>query len=77
MSEALLKALGATIGEGAPLDSMIEILRAHRDAGVRQPEAMAVLELLRSKASTEAEEDRILELMDLTNGFCSAHVRLY
>ncbi len=71
VSDALANALAAALRNGATLDEMIGILRTHCDGGVAQPEAARVLDALRAKASTEAEEDRILELMDFVHGFCA------
>jgi hypothetical protein len=77
MSDALARALSAALREGAPLDEMVGILRLHRDRGVTQPEAARVLDELRAGASGEADEDRILELMDFVHGFCAPHMKLY
>lgn len=77
MSDSLANALAAALLDGAPLDAMIGILRFHRDGGVTKSEAAAVLDALRAVASTDAEEDRILELMDFVHGFCSPHMKLY
>ncbi len=77
MNDAFAKALAAALRNGAPLDESLRILRLHRDHGATQAEVAEALNSIRVRASTEAEEDRILELMEVVHGFCSPHMRLY
>ena len=61
---------------GASLDDLAALLRHHRDEGMTQSEAQSVLENMRATLS-EADEDRVLEMLDLVTGFCPVHLRVW
>ena len=53
-----------------PLLTLRDTLADHRDGGMRQDEAMALLEWLRVDVGPQ-HEDTVLDLMDLVCGFCT------
>jgi hypothetical protein len=45
--------------------------------GVQQADVKHALESLRTNAEREEDEDRILEILDLVNGFCAPRLRIW
>jgi propanediol dehydratase small subunit len=68
----LTEELEAALAIGHSLRQIVEALRGYRSAGISREEVLQALECLRSQAQDEAQEDRILEVMDIVSGFCSA-----
>jgi hypothetical protein len=64
--------LRAALMSGLSLGQIVKVLRDYRAAGISREEVQDALERLRSHAQDEAQEDRILEVMDIVSGFCSA-----
>jgi hypothetical protein len=64
--------LRATLMSGLSLRQIVKVLRDYRATGISREEVQDALECLRSQAQDEAQEDRILEVMDIVSGFCSA-----
>jgi hypothetical protein len=56
---------------------VVEELRRMKDHGLERAVALECLERLRDDAALEAEEDRILEIMDVVGGFCSPQMRVW
>lgn len=48
-----------------------------RDRGGTNEQASQVLERLREEASTEAEEDRVLDMLDVVVGWCAPHAKVW
>lgn len=65
------------ISAGAPWPELIAVLHLLRDAGVAAKDVRRVLERLRERCGTEAEDDLILELSDIVTGFCSPRKRIW
>jgi hypothetical protein len=61
----------------APLTHAAAVLLTFKQQGGTRAEALAVLEQLRSEATTEATGDAVLEIMDITTGFCSPGLRVW
>lgn len=61
---------------GATLDELRELLRSAAASGLSREHARALLERMRSRAATEAIEDRILELLDIVTDHCSPQLRI-
>jgi hypothetical protein len=68
----LSEELKATLASGSSLCQIFEALGDYRAAGISREEVQDALDCLRSQAQDEAQEDRILEVMDIVSGFCSA-----
>lgn len=54
----------------APVTRILPQLREYRSRDVSRSAVLTILEDLRDAASSEATEDRVLEVMDLVAGFC-------
>lgn len=67
----------ALIATHADFASIRDKLVGYRDAGLSQAETLTALESLRVAATDEATEDRILEVMDLVEGFCSPETTVW
>ena len=52
-------------------------LRECRDLGLTRLEAIEILGRLRDRADDEAKEDRVLEMLDIVTGFCSAELNVW
>lgn len=48
-----------------------------KDQGLEREVALECLGRLRGDATLDAEEDRLLELMDIVWGFCPTHNRVW
>ena len=77
MTATQLKELTNAITDGSSLTEIVNILRGYRDRGVTQGEVIEALSSLRAHASSEAEEDRILEVLDFAYGFCAPHMVIW
>ena len=62
---------------GSPLLELRESLVAFAQDGGSQAEGREVLCLLREAATSEPEEDRILELLDFVEGFTRPELRIW
>ena len=71
----LKKNIAANLKE--PLPVLVTALQTYAANGGSQVSAHKVLEELRSEVTTESEEDRVLELLDIVCGFCSLHLRIW
>ena len=69
--------LEAAIRSDMTLDGIVALLREYKKDGVSREQAYSFLEELRTKASEEALEDRILEVADFVAGFCSSHMKVW
>ena len=58
------------IKDDIPLTLVIEIINDLKKSGVEKEELLNILESMRDKSS-EAYEDRLLEIMDIVVGFCT------
>ncbi len=67
----------ALIAQHADHAAIRRKLVGYRDAGLSQAETLTVLESLRAAATDEATDDRILEVMDLVEGFCSPETTVW
>ncbi len=74
--DALRAELAASLESGAAFAAQHDILRRHRDNGIGQRDAYDVLVGLRGATGSQ-HEDRILDLLDVVWGFCSADLRLW
>jgi hypothetical protein len=72
--EHLLEGLRGVISARVPLSEIVPTLREYRHQGVSRHQIQSALNTLRERASDEETEDRILEIMDIVNGFCSPHL---
>jgi len=61
---------------GATLADLAALLHHHRAEGMTRPKAQRVLESLRPTL-IEADEDRVLEMLDMVTGFAPAHLRVW
>jgi hypothetical protein len=62
---------------GASLESIVGQLRLYRDNGIGRDEVREALESLRGDVEDEETEDRILEVLDCVEGFCSPHMLIW
>jgi len=60
-----------------PLDAIVNELRRMKISSVSRAEVENALISLRGDASGDAEEDRILEVLDVVTGFCSPHDKVW
>lgn len=60
------------IESNAPVTRILPHLREYRSHKIPRSTVLTILEHLRDSASSEAIEDRVLEVMDLVAGFCRA-----
>lgn len=59
-----------------PLAQVADVLRGYVKRGLSRKHATKVLEELRREVD-EDTEDRILEILDLVSGYCSAGLRIW
>ena len=56
---------------------MKDILQQYKDSGVSKEEMIEYLEGMRSKGLKEKIDDGVLELLDISRGFCSPNLRVW
>ncbi len=76
-SVRLSEELAAMISEDAPATEVATKLREYRDSGITRDDVLGTLEGLRALAKGEAEEDRILDVMDIVVGWCGGHMKVW
>ncbi len=69
--------LSERISNGASLREIAASLRDLKRSGISREDVRLVLEASRQRARDEAEEDRILEVMDLVSGFCPRELTVW
>jgi hypothetical protein len=72
-----LKSLLAGQLQTGSLEELIGVLRDFRSRGGSREMAYKALAELREERDLADREDRILELMDVVRGFCSAHMLVW
>ena len=60
-----------------PLIDLWTKIKAFKEQGGQQSEALKILSALRENSQKESHEDVILELMDFVTGFCSPHTMIW
>jgi hypothetical protein len=60
-----------------PLIDLWAKIKAFKEQGGQQSEALKILSALRENSQEENQEDIILELMDFVTGFCSPHMMIW
>ncbi len=73
----LRRRLEDRIAAGDDLLALRRVLEACRDDGGTQDAAVAILEEMRAEARDEAMDDLLCDLLDLSTGFCSEHMRVW
>ena len=63
--------------EGTSLVEAHSMMCEFRDRGLSQADALRVLGELRASSKNEVVEDRVLDLLDLATGWCSASLRVW
>ena len=69
--------LGSQISAGADFIQLHGLLSQYKRRGSTAEEVVHALEQLRSSVTSESDEDRVLELLDVVRGFCSPHLKLW
>ena len=69
MTRIFSDAMEAALARGASLDALLDVVRAHRDAGLPQRDAYEALARLRSSSADDGTADLLLELMDVVAGW--------
>lgn len=64
------------LASASSLERLREVLRRAADKGLERDEARHVLEGMRIQPANESVEDRILEVLDIVSGHCSASLRI-
>lgn len=77
MNETISPELNELITGDQPLRRVASRLREFRDRGLTRIEARQIFEALRGRAADEAQEDRILEVLDIVAGFCSPELTVW
>lgn len=77
MDKELKGRLKALISTELALVSAVQELQKIKGAGFEQEAVRNTLEDLRSESKSEAEEYRILDLLDFVTGFCSPPLRIW
>lgn len=72
-----LRDLTTALSTDEPRDQTIDRLRLLQRNGVSQASVQHWLEELRAETDDELVEDRILEVLDVVTGFCSAENRVW
>lgn len=65
------------IREQVPLQELIEYLKVLKAKGLEKELAYQSLEKMRTEVINNEEEDVILELMDIVQGFCSPQLLIW
>ena len=73
----LAEELDELIATGASLRQVAAALRDLKRSGISRDDALSALKAARHRARDEAEEDRILEVMDLVSGFCPRELTVW
>jgi hypothetical protein len=76
MNQPLRQRLKAIVFSDTPLSSVSTQLRQIHGEGIDREDIEASLSELRKETVDEAEEDRVLEALDLITGFCSPELRI-
>ena len=58
-------------------DYLYEYLVKCKNDGMDKESMLKNLEILRSESDSKADEDMLLDLMDLASGWCSPHMSIY
>lgn len=69
--------LASQISAGADLIQLHGLLSQCKRRGLTAEEVAHALEQLRSSVTSESDEDRVLELLDVVRGFCAPHLKLW
>lgn len=77
LSDLLDKELVSAINGNAELGQIRTILKKYKAHGVPASRVNLLLEEMRCSVSNERIEDKILETMDITSGFCSLSMKVW
>lgn len=69
--------LASQISAGADFIHLHGLLSQYKRRGSAAEEVAHSLEQLRSSVTSESDEDRVLELLDVVRGFCPPHLKLW
>lgn len=74
---ALDAGFARSLDAAAGLEELRGWLRRYRDDGVDAAAMTRHLQGLRAACADGPSEDRLLELLDLSSGFCAPHLRIW
>lgn len=77
MTSEQVSRLQAAVVSAGTLDAICEVLRDLKQSGATPAEIHATLEAMRDSARDEATEDRILEVLDIVDGWCRPQLRIW